>query len=688
MLTTGSSNDLVVNQEDPSGTLIISATIGDGAGSVSLTKNGPGILVLTSGIAAYPNLYYGPQTYSGGTYINQGTLAVQGMSLGFTGNITFSGNATLQLSQGAYVSPHSSFIVNSGVTATLDQNNPIGDEAFGPTISRPISGAGSLAIISSVGNTTRTYELPLLAPAAVGGASIYTGATTIYDSFVLLDMETNANAQTGNNYLVPINVNAPVNLGGAMFIEDGISTPGGIILTKSLSTYLNLLADTSSQIAGGTGSGVYTLNSAFGNAIVRNGGATIEFGSGAGFSLYIGVPACAVANTNGIIGGWATTGAGGNRFNVVAGTDWASVGAGGLIVALAANAYTNDTWAAANNTTVTQTSDNPTSGSTTNTLRFVSLTTAAGNSLSQTVTLSGTNVIASGGILVTTNSSFSNSAVTVGTDHSNFTIAGGNLTSGNGTDLIVNQFNVLAGSSLTISSAIVNNGVTPIGLTLGGNTYTPGGTLIITNSGDSYTGPTAISAGTTLIAGAVNVIPAASAVVLTGTGTLNMNGFNQSIGSLASFSRGLTTISASAVGYGTTVVGNGTVTLTVGTDNTSSTFNGALLDTGPSESGMLSLVKVGTGVLTLGNFSDNVAGTPNLSDYSGGTTIKGGAIAIPFDSGLGAVPQSASPGNSGPQRHDRRSRRAGSDRHVRAQRQSRHRTGIEQQAASGAAGWT
>ncbi len=236
------------------------------------------------------------------------------------------------------------------------------------------------------------------------------------------------------------------------------------------------------------------------------------------------------------------------------------------------------------------------------------------------MTLAGTNVISSGGILVTANS---NSA-TAGTDNSAFTISGGSLTSGNGADLIVNQFNLLTGSSLTIASAIVNNGATRIGLTLGGNTVGAGGTLILTNAGNSFTGSTSINAATTLQTNAAGVIPATSAVVLSLLGTLNLNGNNQSIGSLAGIS------------YGTTVVANGTVTLTVGNDNTSTIFNGALVD---GSSGMLSLVKVGSGILTLGNFNDNVfSGNPNLSTYSGGTTINGGGIAIPFDSGLGAVP--------------------------------------------------
>ena len=62
----------------------------------------------------------------------------------------------------------------------------------------------------------------------------------------------------------------------------------------------------------------------------------------------------------------------------------------------------------ANNTTLDGATNNKnnvvSSGSAVNSLRFVSLTTTSGGSLSQTVTLSGTNVIASGGILVTSNS--------------------------------------------------------------------------------------------------------------------------------------------------------------------------------------------------------------------------------------------------------------------------------------------
>ena len=124
-----------------------------------------------------------------------------------------------------------------------------------------------------------------------------------------------------------------------------------------------------------------------------------------------------------------------------------------------------------------------------------------------------------------------------------------------------------------------------------------------------------------------------------------MNGFSQSIGSLSSFGGGLSTVSASSVGYGTTVVGNGVVTLTVGSDNTSTTFNGACSTPAQRPSAPCRWSKSAPEFLRWEISTTTSPAAPNLSNYSGGTTIKGGAIAIPYDSGLGAVPNFASPGN-------------------------------------------
>ena len=115
-------------------------------------------------------------------------------------------------------------------------------------------------------------------------------------------------------------------------------------------------------------------------------------------------------------------------------------------------------------------SSSPASDSTTNSLRFAG---AAG----YTVTLSGTNVITTGGILETSD---------VGASHNNL-ITGGTLEGASGADLIVIQDNV-NGSLLTIASAIADNG-TATGLTKSGR-----GTLVLTGP-NTYTGPTIINQG-------------------------------------------------------------------------------------------------------------------------------------------------------------------------------------------------
>ena len=87
-----------------------------------------------------------------------------------------------------------------------------------------------------------------------------------------------------------------------------------------------------------------------------------------------------------------------------------------------------------------------------------------------------------------------------------------------------------------------------------------------------------------------------TAVTVVAPGTLDLAGFNQSIGSLA----------------GAGAVTLGSATLTTGNDNTSTTFSGAMSGTGGA------LDKVGTGTLIFDG--DN--------SYTGGTTVSGGALVV------------------------------------------------------------
>jgi fibronectin-binding autotransporter adhesin len=130
------------------------------------------------------------------------------------------------------------------------------------------------------------------------------------------------------------------------------------------------------------------------------------------------------------------------------------------------------------------------------------------------------------------------------------------------------------------------------------------GGLVQTLSGTSdYSGTTEIEQGS-LKAGADDSFSAASAHTVSLGATLNLAGFDETIGSLA--------------GDGNVTLGAGV--LTTGGDNSSSTtFSGVISGNGGA------LVKTGSGSFTL-------SGT-NL--YTGGTTVSGGTLSISRDANLG-----------------------------------------------------
>ena len=116
----------------------------------------------------------------------------------------------------------------------------------------------------------------------------------------------------------------------------------------------------------------------------------------------------------------------------------------------------------------------------------------------------------------------------------------------------------------------------------------------------TYSGPTNVLLGT-LAAGPTNVFSPASAFTVVAGGALNLNGFNQSIGSLS----------------GDGLVGNagpGPAALTTGGNNSSTTFSGVIFDA----PGTIRLTKAGTGTMILSG--DN--------SYTGGTTISAGTLQL------------------------------------------------------------
>jgi fibronectin-binding autotransporter adhesin len=163
----------------------------------------------------------------------------------------------------------------------------------------------------------------------------------------------------------------------------------------------------------------------------------------------------------------------------------------------------------------------------------------------------------------------------------------------------------ISGSAVTLgASGIVDNasGQTitisnDLGGTCGVAIHDSTGTMTLSGS-NSYTGATTIDVGGTLAAGSSTAFSPNSDFTV--NGTLDLAGYGNSIGSLS----GSGTVTNSST--------TNSATLTVGGNNTSSTFNGTLQDGGANP---LALTVTGTGTLTL----------TGANTYSGGTTIDSNA---------------------------------------------------------------
>ena len=166
----------------------------------------------------------------------------------------------------------------------------------------------------------------------------------------------------------------------------------------------------------------------------------------------------------------------------------------------------------------------------------------------------------------------------------------------------------LGGGSLALG---VSSGSSTFGGTItGAGTFTKLGSGVVTLSGaNTYTAATVIEAGI-LRAGAANAFSSGSAVSLANVSSaiLDLNGFNQSIGSLSG---------GGSTGGNVTL---GSASLTVGADNSNTAFGGVI-------SGSGNLIKVGSGNLTL----------TGSSTYTGTTTISAGTLQIGAGGTTGSI---------------------------------------------------
>ena len=185
----------------------------------------------------------------------------------------------------------------------------------------------------------------------------------------------------------------------------------------------------------------------------------------------------------------------------------------------------------------------------------------------------------------------------------------------------------------TISGPVMGNYILDVGDAASASAST--GTLVLTNSNNSWSGGLEISYGTVrpTVTGA---IPRGEDVDLTGAGgtgdlsVLDLDGASQTIGVLYSGSNWSNTGTPSTVNQTVTNTSSNTATLTLGADNGTGTYGGAIVN----GNGGIGIIKIGTGTQTF-------SGTDT---YALGTTVNAGDMVAGSVSAFGTGPMTVNGG--------------------------------------------
>lgn len=387
-------------------------------------------------------------------------------------------------------------------------------------------------------------------------------------------------AVSGGTLILDYSTNAATKLSSAcpLVLDGGTLTLNGGTTTEIVSS--NILLAGQSRISRAYGNSTLRLN-----LIRREAGSVVDFATA-------GIADTDSANTNGILGGYAT----------VAGADWAVNSTGGADGPI--SAYTGYTDIAARGSVIPNspnanirinspgTAGNITLAdtlTTINTLLQNSTTPAAVELTGKTLRLG-----AAGGVLVPAEKG----TLTLGTSPNEGTLTAGGADNTPGEVILINN----SANNLVVNATIADNGMGQVHLTKAG----AGPVTLAANN--THTGTNYIVGGTLNISSAANL--GSGAVVING-GTLS---------ALENIDLYLPVFLGPAIGYG-----NGTINVAAG-----KTLNiyGTIADNDWAISGFASagsLTKTGPGTLVL-----QAANT-----YSLGTIINGGTVVVYQDSALG-----------------------------------------------------
>ena len=550
----------------------ISATLINGTSVGSITVNGAGTLTIDDSANATKN------SYSGGTTLSDGTLIIN--SDATMGNATAIGTGPLT-------------ITSSGGPTTL------GSTATAASTSTSAGLAAALANEPSNGNVSLVLNNPVFVQ---GSFSVLNGGATNGDIYftglVTLD---------STRTITGLTAQGQVHFSGGITGASGI----GINFLGASSPYTAFIYDgvTPSTYTGLTtvGNGAFLVLEQSINDQAVIGPVTVSAGGSLDLlaSQQTATNITLTVNSAGILipGGGQFQGFELQTFSDTIGTlngnSTGTVGIGTGVLTVSNGNFSGNIV------------DSVTSGTLSSGLPYGSLAMVGPG----TLTLSGINTYqaatnVTGGILQAgSNTGFSpNSAFTVTTpgilDVHGFDPTVGSL-AGNG--VVTNSSTTpgtlitgLNGTSTSFTGSL-QDGAGTLGLLKTGF-----GTFTISNS--TYSGATTVVQGV-LQAATTTAFSSRSAFTVGAAGLLDLNGFNNSIGSLAGAGT-VTNLSATPA------------VLTTGLDNTNSNFSGTIQD-GKSR---ISLIKTGTGAMTLSS--------PNT--FTGGTVLQNGALIIDSIVALGA----------------------------------------------------
>ena len=453
------ANTLYLRNGDDSA-ITVSGDI-SGTGGVQLTNSG-------ANGGTFSTTLSGNNSYSGNTVVNGNNVLTVGHDNAVgTGNLLIYNASTLKSATSVTLANaatlYGNFTISGTNDLTLSGNINLNNGSRTVTVSN--TGQTRFGGVVSNGGLYKAGSGTL----SLGGLNTYTGITQVSGGTLNLDFAD----QTDDSSNI-ISSSSLLQLQGSTLQISGKSS--GTSTQSFNNTQITSGASTVNVISnGGT-----ATNLNLGN-LSRSAPGTVDFTPPAAGSI-----TTTTNDTNGIIGGWAT----------IDYADWASANGSDQIVAAT---YTDDTWGSANNTNVTM-SDTIATASTTNSLRF-------GSTGAQTLTLDGTNIISSGGIMVT-----------AGVGDNASTITGGSLRPAANELFIINSN---PDGHLAIDSTLTNGSGTTT-LNLNG----PGAVTL--NAANTFTGQTYINGGTLNLGHSTNTLPTSN--IFINNGTLNLGANSDQVG--------------------------------------------------------------------------------------------------------------------------------------------------------------